>query len=199
MPQNFSMNETNSSRARESRTRCSMSPLPAEPRASAAPSRRYSPKIVRIPASSCARVMSRSRQENTVRLPCGTASTDPAPARLDASRIALSASSAWSIPSAAASAAGSARDQHDVNALLDRPDPVAVVSFQVVLRDDGLFQLLEGAMGEPAVPHGVDQPEHLRVLMGQLRKKIEPDPAHPRYLLTEPWVGYRFADEPEEE
>jgi two-component system KDP operon response regulator KdpE len=42
-------------------------------------------------------------------------------------------------------------------------------------------------------PHSVDQPEHVRVLMGQLRKKIEPDPARPRYLLTEPWVGYRFA------
>lgn len=42
-----------------------------------------------------------------------------------------------------------------------------------------------------------DQPEHLRVLMGQLRKKIEPDPTNPRYLLTEPWVGYRFADEAE--
>jgi two-component system KDP operon response regulator KdpE len=40
-----------------------------------------------------------------------------------------------------------------------------------------------------------DQPEHLRVLMGQLRKKIEPDPSRPRYLITEPWVGYRFADE----
>jgi two-component system KDP operon response regulator KdpE len=46
-------------------------------------------------------------------------------------------------------------------------------------------------------PHVVDQPEHLRVLMGQLRKKIEPDPARPRYLLTEPWVGYRFAGEEE--
>jgi two-component system KDP operon response regulator KdpE len=45
---------------------------------------------------------------------------------------------------------------------------------------------------------GADQPEHLRVLMGQLRKKIEPDPARPRYLLTEPWVGYRFAEEPED-
>jgi two-component system, OmpR family, KDP operon response regulator KdpE len=45
--------------------------------------------------------------------------------------------------------------------------------------------------------HSVNQPEHLRVLMGQLRKKIEPNPANPRYLLTEPWVGYRFADEPE--
>lgn len=43
-------------------------------------------------------------------------------------------------------------------------------------------------------PHAIDQPEHLRVLIGSLRKKIEPDPARPRYLLTEPWVGYRFAD-----
>ena len=42
--------------------------------------------------------------------------------------------------------------------------------------------------------HAVDQPEHLRVLMGQLRKKIEPDSVHPRYLLTEPEVGYRFAE-----
>ena len=43
-------------------------------------------------------------------------------------------------------------------------------------------------------PHAVDQPEHLRVLLGALRKKIEPDPARPRYIVTEPWVGYRFAD-----
>ena len=42
--------------------------------------------------------------------------------------------------------------------------------------------------------HAVDQPEHLRVLLGALRKKIEPDPARPRYIITEPWVGYRFAD-----
>lgn len=44
---------------------------------------------------------------------------------------------------------------------------------------------------------GTGQPEHLRVLMGQLRKKIERDPSAPRYLLTEPWVGYRFADDQE--
>jgi two-component system KDP operon response regulator KdpE len=43
-------------------------------------------------------------------------------------------------------------------------------------------------------PHAADQPEHLRVLVGSLRKKIEPNPASPKYILTEPWVGYRFAD-----
>ena len=37
-----------------------------------------------------------------------------------------------------------------------------------------------------------EQPEYLRVFMGQLRKKLEPNPANPRYLTTEPWVGYRF-------
>jgi two-component system KDP operon response regulator KdpE len=40
--------------------------------------------------------------------------------------------------------------------------------------------------------HQVDQPEHLRVLVGSLRKKIEIDPSRPHYLVTEPWVGYRF-------
>jgi len=37
-----------------------------------------------------------------------------------------------------------------------------------------------------------DQTEYLRVFIRHLRKKIEPDPAKPRYILTEPWVGYRF-------
>jgi len=43
-------------------------------------------------------------------------------------------------------------------------------------------------------PHAADQPEHLRVLIGALRKKIEPDPSRPQYIVTEPWVGYRFGD-----
>jgi two-component system KDP operon response regulator KdpE len=37
-----------------------------------------------------------------------------------------------------------------------------------------------------------EQGEYLRVFVGQLRKKIELDPSSPRYILTEPWVGYRF-------
>lgn len=34
--------------------------------------------------------------------------------------------------------------------------------------------------------------QYLRVFIKQLRKKLEPDPARPRYILTEPWLGYRF-------
>jgi two-component system, OmpR family, KDP operon response regulator KdpE len=41
--------------------------------------------------------------------------------------------------------------------------------------------------------NAVEQPEHLWTLVAQLRKKIEPDPGTPKYLISEPWVGYRFA------
>ncbi|MGB7601516.1 MAG: response regulator transcription factor [Candidatus Sulfotelmatobacter sp.] len=41
-------------------------------------------------------------------------------------------------------------------------------------------------------PNSTEQPEYLRVFVGQLRKKIESDASSPKYLLTEPWVGYRF-------
>jgi two-component system KDP operon response regulator KdpE len=37
-----------------------------------------------------------------------------------------------------------------------------------------------------------DEPEYLRVMVNQLRKKIEIDPSKPKLILTEPWVGYRF-------
>jgi two-component system KDP operon response regulator KdpE len=41
--------------------------------------------------------------------------------------------------------------------------------------------------------NAVDQPEHLWVLVAQLRKKIERDPSVPQYLVSEPWVGYRLS------
>jgi two-component system KDP operon response regulator KdpE len=43
-------------------------------------------------------------------------------------------------------------------------------------------------------PEYGDEPEYLRSYVKTLRKKIEDDPAHPEYILTEPWVGYRFRD-----
>jgi two-component system KDP operon response regulator KdpE len=49
-------------------------------------------------------------------------------------------------------------------------------------------ELLQAVWGPD---HG-DEPEYLRVFINQVRKKIEPEPAKPRYILTEPWVGYRF-------
>jgi two-component system KDP operon response regulator KdpE len=41
-------------------------------------------------------------------------------------------------------------------------------------------------------PEYGEETENLRVVINQLRKKIEKDPAQPKYILTEPWVGYRF-------
>jgi two-component system KDP operon response regulator KdpE len=43
---------------------------------------------------------------------------------------------------------------------------------------------------------GVDQPEYLRVLVAQLRKKIEQGGGEPRYIVSEPWVGYRLSPRP---
>ncbi len=37
-----------------------------------------------------------------------------------------------------------------------------------------------------------EETEYLRVFINQIRKKIEIDPRHPRYIRTEPWIGYRF-------
>jgi two-component system KDP operon response regulator KdpE len=44
--------------------------------------------------------------------------------------------------------------------------------------------------------HAGDRPEQLWALVTKVRKKIEPDPEHPRYLLSEPWVGYQLVTEP---
>lgn len=41
-------------------------------------------------------------------------------------------------------------------------------------------------------PNSAQQPEYLRVFVGHLRKKLEPEEGAPRYIVTDPWVGYRF-------
>ena len=50
-------------------------------------------------------------------------------------------------------------------------------------------ELLQAVWG----PDYGDEPEYLRVFINQVRKKIEANPGKPKYVLTEPWVGYRFA------
>jgi two-component system, OmpR family, KDP operon response regulator KdpE len=49
-------------------------------------------------------------------------------------------------------------------------------------------RLLQAVRG---TDHG-EETDYLRVAINQLRKKLEPDPARARYILTEPWIGYRF-------
>jgi two-component system KDP operon response regulator KdpE len=53
--------------------------------------------------------------------------------------------------------------------------------------------ILTAIWGKP----GVNYPERLWALIARLRKKIEPDPERPRYLLSDPWVGYRLVTEPD--
>ncbi len=69
-----------------------------------------------------------------------------------------------------------------------------------------ILELLASHAGRPVtirqiigrVWHGAPgtTPDAVRVHVGSLRRKIEPDPARPRYIVTEPWVGYRFVAEP---
>jgi two-component system KDP operon response regulator KdpE len=49
-------------------------------------------------------------------------------------------------------------------------------------------ELLQAVWG----PDYGDEPEYLRVFINQVRKKIEANPARPKFIVTEPWVGYRF-------
>jgi two-component system, OmpR family, KDP operon response regulator KdpE len=49
-------------------------------------------------------------------------------------------------------------------------------------------QLLEGVWG----PEYVGRAHYLRIYLAQLRQKLEPTPARPRHLITEPGMGYRF-------
>ncbi|MBZ5622767.1 MAG: response regulator transcription factor, partial [Acidobacteriia bacterium] len=54
-------------------------------------------------------------------------------------------------------------------------------------------ELLQAVWG----PDYGDQVDYLRVFVKNLRKKVEPNPEHPEYITTEPWVGYRFNGLPE--
>jgi two-component system KDP operon response regulator KdpE len=69
---------------------------------------------------------------------------------------------------------------------------------EVLVRNPGKLlsrqQLLSAVWG----PGYADATGNLRLYMAQLRRKLEPDPARPRWLLTEPGMGYRYQPDPEE-
>jgi two-component system, OmpR family, KDP operon response regulator KdpE len=70
------------------------------------------------------------------------------------------------------------------------PKEFELLRFLVVNQGKALphRRLLQAVWG----PDYGEETEYLRVFVNQLRKKIEPDPHNPRYIHTEPWVGYRF-------
>ncbi len=67
---------------------------------------------------------------------------------------------------------------------------------EVLVRNEGKLvpqrQLLQEVWG----PNYETETNYLRVYLAQLRRKLEPDPSHPRYLITEPGIGYRFVMQP---
>jgi two-component system KDP operon response regulator KdpE len=79
------------------------------------------------------------------------------------------------------------RDGHEV-----RLTPTEWHLLEILVRNPGKLvgqkQLLTQVWG----PAYVGETNYLRVYMAQLRRKLEPDPARPRHLLTEPGIGYRF-------
>ncbi len=63
---------------------------------------------------------------------------------------------------------------------------------EVLVRQAGRLVTQRFALQEVWGPAYRDETNYLRVYVANLRRKLEPDPARPRYLLTEPGMGYRF-------
>ncbi len=67
---------------------------------------------------------------------------------------------------------------------------------EVLLRNPGKLLSQQQLLTDVWGPGYADATGNLRLYMAQLRRKLEPDPARPRWLLTEPGMGYRFQPEP---
>ncbi len=63
---------------------------------------------------------------------------------------------------------------------------------EVLVRNRGRLAAQTQLLQEVWGPQYHDETNYLRVFMAQVRRKLEPDPAHPRYFITEPGMGYRF-------
>ena len=67
---------------------------------------------------------------------------------------------------------------------------------EVLVRNPGKLISQKQLLREVWGPGYERETNYLRVYMAQLRRKLEPDPSHPRHLITEPGMGYRFVAEP---
>jgi two-component system KDP operon response regulator KdpE len=63
---------------------------------------------------------------------------------------------------------------------------------ETLVKANGLLVSSADLLAEVWGPGYEDQTNYLRVYLGQLRRKLEPDPTRPRYLITSPGLGYRF-------
>jgi two-component system KDP operon response regulator KdpE len=63
---------------------------------------------------------------------------------------------------------------------------------EVLVRNQGKLVAQRQLLKEVWGPTYETETNYLRVYLAQLRRKLEPDPSHPRYLITEPGLGYRF-------
>jgi two-component system, OmpR family, KDP operon response regulator KdpE len=84
------------------------------------------------------------------------------------------------------------RDERDI-----RLTPTEWHLLEVLLRYPGKLLSQQQLLTEVWGPGYADASGNLRLYMAQLRRKLEPDPARPRWLLTEPGMGYRFQPDPQ--
>jgi two-component system, OmpR family, KDP operon response regulator KdpE len=105
------------------------------------------------------------------------------------------------VPVTAASAATAAPDRYG-----DRPEagdirltPTEWHLLEVLLRHPGKLLSQQQLLTEVWGPGYASATGNLRLYMAQLRRKLEPDPARPRWLITEPGMGYRYQPGPEDD
>lgn len=84
---------------------------------------------------------------------------------------------------------------------LGRPEPVRLTPtewriLEFLLRNPGKLVPRQSLLTDIWGPHHSTDSGYLRLYLAQLRKKLEPDPSRPRYLLTEAGMGYRFSPDP---
>jgi two-component system, OmpR family, KDP operon response regulator KdpE len=89
-------------------------------------------------------------------------------------------------------------DKHGAGNVDVRLTPTEWHLLEVLLRNPGKLLSQQQLLAEVWGPGYADATGNLRLYMAQLRRKLEPDPARPRWLLTEPGMGYRYQPDQEE-
>jgi two-component system, OmpR family, KDP operon response regulator KdpE len=111
---------------------------------------------------------------------------------LAAKRVTRQATEPASVPAKGGTEASSAAPSEDI-----RLTPTEWHLLEVLLRNPGKLLTRNQLLTEVWGPGYADATGNLRLYMAQLRRKLEPDSARPRWLITEPGMGYRYQPSPE--